>query len=408
MFDLDKWQEIFGSISKNKLRTFLTGFSVAWGIFILMILLGSGNGLQNGVETQFGQDAANSIWLGGGQTSKAYMGFQPGREIQLENEDYDLIRTKVPGVERITASFDGRAQRVLSYKKERGTFLVRSCMPDHQYLEVTTSLNGRFINDIDIRQNRKVCAMGKPVAEALFKDEDPLGKYIDVEGIPYRVIGVFKDPNERDMNRIYIPVTTAQKTYNGKNKLGTIWLLTTKDIESSNKMMEQAKKILADRHKFDITDDKAIWANNITEEYIRIMQLFFNIRLFIWIIGIGTLIAGVVGVSNIMMIVVKERTKEIGIRKALGATPWSIVSLIMQEAIFITALAGYIGLVAGIFLLEGAAKAIPAGEFFRNPEVDLKVAISATVLLIIAGALAGFFPAFRASRIQPVVALKDE
>jgi putative ABC transport system permease protein len=250
--------------------------------------------------------------------------------------------------------------------------------------------------------------MGKPVAETLFKDEDPLGKYIDVEGIPYRVIGVFTDPNERDMNRIYIPVTTAQKTYNGRNRLGTIWLLTTKDVESSNKMMEQAKKILADRHKFDITDDKAIWANNITEEYVRIMQLFFNIRLFIWIIGIGTLIAGVVGVSNIMMIVVKERTKEIGIRKALGATPWSIVSLIMQESIFITALAGYIGLVAGIFLLEGAAKAIPPGEFFRNPEVDLKVAISATVLLIVAGALAGFFPAMRASRIQPVVALKDE
>ena len=408
MFDLDKWQEILITISKNKLRTFLTAFSVAWGIFILMVLLGAGQGLRNGAQYQFMNDAINSIWINGGQTSIPYKGLQPNREIQLTNEDYDLIRAKIEGVEHITGSLDSRA-RTLSYKKEHGAFTVRPCMPDHNYLENAQMVSGRFINDADISQFRKVCVMGLPVKKALFKDEDPVGKYIDVEGIPFVVIGTFYDQGNNDMNRIYIPRSTAQRAYNGKNNLGVIWLSTgDAGTDKSNQMLKDIREMLAARHSFDVNDENALNANNNNVEYVRIMSMLDGIKIFIWIIGIGTLIAGVVGVSNIMMIVVKERTKEIGIRKALGATPYSIVSLIIQEAVLITAVAGYVGLTCGVFLIEAFRKFVPSSDFFRNPEVNFNVAIAATMLLIICGALAGLFPALRAARIEPVIALRDE
>jgi len=408
MFDIDKWQEILITISKNKLRTFLTAFSVAWGIFILMVLLGAGQGLRNGAQYQFMSDAINSIWINGGQTSIPYKGLQANREVQLTNEDYEMIRSKVEGIDHITGSLDSRA-RTLSYKKEHGAFTVRPCMPDHIFLENAKLTSGRWVNKSDIDNYRKVCVMGIPVRKALFKDEDPIGKYIDVEGIPFVVIGTFYDQGNNDMNRIYIPRSTAQRAYNGKNNLGVIWLSTgDAGIDKSNQMLSEIREILASRHSFDPEDEKAINAFNNTVEYIRIMNLLDGIRIFIWIIGIGTLIAGVVGVSNIMMIVVKERTKEIGIRKALGATPYSIVSLIIQEAILITSVAGYLGLTAGVFLLEFFRKFVPASDFFRNPEVDFNVAILATGLLIMAGALAGLFPALRAAKIQPVIALRDE
>lgn len=408
MFDLDKWQEILITISKNKLRTFLTAFSVAWGIFILMILLGAGQGLRNGAQFQFGNDAVNSIWINGGQTSMAYKGLQPNREVILTNEDYDYIRDNIDGVEHITGVADSR-QRTLSYKREHGAFAVRPCMPGHRYLENVQLISGRFINDVDIAQYRKVCAMGLPVKKALFKEEDPIGKFIDVEGIPFAVVGTFYDQGNGDMNRIYIPRSTAQRAYNGKNQLGTIWL-TTGDagINKSTRMLDEIKQYLSTRHMFNINDEKALFINNNSDEYSRISGMLDGIRIFIWIIGIGTLIAGVVGVSNIMMIVVKERTKEIGIRKALGATPYSIVSLIIQESVLITATAGYLGLTAGVFLIEAFRNFFPPSDFFRNPEVDFSVAVSATILLIISGALAGLFPALRAAKIEPVIALRDE
>ncbi len=408
MFDLDKWQEIFFTISKNKLRTFLTAFSVAWGIFILMVLLGAGQGLRNGAMYQFGNDAINSIWINGGQTSIPYKGLQPNREIQLTNEDFDLIRSKIGGIDHMTANTFSRA-RTISYKREHGAFTVRPCKADHRYLENVEIVSGRFLNEADIREYRKVCAMGLPVKEALFKKEDPLGKYIDVEGIPFQVIGTFYDQGNNDMNRIYIPVSTAQRAYNGKNILDVFWVGTGQsDVAQSNDIMTEIRQMLAARHSFDVNDDRALHANNNTVEYERINNLLDGIKIFIWIIGIGTLIAGVVGVSNIMMIVVKERTKEIGIRKALGATPGSIISLIIQEAVLITSVAGYVGLCAGVFLLEGFRKWVPPSDFFRNPEVNFRVAIAATLLLVIAGALAGFFPALRAAKIEPVIALRDE
>jgi putative ABC transport system permease protein len=408
MFDSDKWQEILGTISKNKLRTFLTAFSVAWGIFILIVLLGAGKGLRNGAETQFTRDAVNSINIEGGVTGIAFKGLQTGRRIQLTNEDFDLISHKVNHLDHTSAVYAGWTSKEMSYKERHSSFNVRSCMPDHDYLENATITAGRFINGNDIKEYRKVCVIGPPVKEELFKDEDPIGKFIDVEGTPFKVIGVFNDPGNGDLPRIYVPLTTMQRTYNGKNYVDNIWTGIDKAaFENSDTMVQQIRNLMAAKHNFSPADMNAIRINNWSEEYKRIMTMLDGIKLFVWIIGIFTLIAGVVGVSNIMMIIVKERTKEIGVRKALGATPSSIIMLIVQEAIFITSIAGYTGLVLGVLLLESAGKNIKS-DFFERPEVDFKVAIAATLLIIVAGALAGFFPALKAARVQPVEALRTE
>lgn len=409
MFDSDKWQEILSTVRKNKLRTFLTAFSVAWGIFILIVLLGAGKGLRNGAMAQFAGDSENSISVGGGETSLPYKGLKPGRVVQLTNEDYELIKSKVDGIQNITSSYMGRQMRTVSYGNEHGAFTVRSCMPDHQYLENTTTVEGRFINDLDIKDYRKVCTIGVPVQKAIFKKEDPLGKYLDVEGIPYLVVGVFYDQGRNDMDRVYIPLSTAQRAYNGKQNVGNIWLsIGNASVEKSEAMRKEIVSLMSHKHRFDPEDEKAIDTNNNFMQFQRVMDVIDGIQLFVIVIGLMTITAGVVGVSNIMMIVVKERTKEIGIRKALGATPASIVSLIIQESIIITGAAGYIGLLLGIGLLELVNKIGVEGDFFRKPEVNLGVAIWATVLLVIAGALAGLFPAIRAAHIQPVIALRDE
>jgi putative ABC transport system permease protein len=409
MFNKEIWLEILATVQANKLRTFLTAFSVAWGIFILIILLGSGQGLRNGAEKQFQGDAINSIWVNAGTTSKAYKGFQPGRDIQLRNDDYAMIKNQVDGVDRITTSYAGRSIRTLNYKKENGAFTIRPCMPDHAFLEKATIIEGRFIDDFDIAQYRKVCVMGIPVRDALFKKEDPIGKYLSIDGIPFKVVGVFTDPGRGDNERMYIPLSTAQRAFNGQNKIGVVWLSTgNKSVAESDVMASDIRRLIQRKYDLDPTDDKALEVSNNTIEYERIMSMLTGIRIFIWVIGIGTLIAGIVGVSNIMMIAVKERTKEIGVRKAIGATPGSIVSMVIQESMLITGGAGYIGLMGGIAVLEAAKKFIPESDFFVNPEVDLSVAVSATLLLMVAGALAGFVPAFRASKIEPVVALRDE
>lgn len=410
MFDIDKWQEIFGTISKNKLRTFLTAFSVAWGIFVLIILLGAGKGLRNGAEKQFMSDAVNSLNVESGETTMPYNGLKPGRTIQLTNEDFNLIKEKINHIEYSSASYRGRSANVLSYKNEHAAFTVRPVMPDHCFLENAQTLEGRFINQIDIHEYRKVCTISVPVKEALFKnEEDPLNKFIDVGGIPFKVVGVFTDPGNGDNTRIYIPITTAQRAYNGKNNVDNIWSSIDKGgLENSEAIVNNVRTMLAAKHNFNPADISAIRIENWSDNYVRIMNMLDGIKIFIWIIGIFTLIAGVVGVSNIMMIIVKERTKEIGVRKAIGATPSSIVMLIVQEAIFITAIAGYVGLVIGVGVLQLINMAGVQGDFFERPEVDFNVAISATLLIIVSGALAGLFPALKAAKVQPVEALRSE
>ena len=410
MFDLDKWQEIFSTISKNKLRTFLTGFSVAWGIFMLIILQGAGKGLQNGVETQFEGSATNSMWIWSGQTSKPYAGMQPGRYVRMTNDDYKYIGNHVDGIDKISARFNTWGSNIISYKNESGTYSVRSVHPDYLHIERLEIPEGRFVNMLDLNHFRKSVVISTKVKEELFKQEEAIGKYINVNGVPFKVVGLFTDAsnNSENMHMVYLPISTAQRVFSGSNRINLI-ALTVGDasVETSKAIESEIKSNLAARHKFDPTDERAIGSWNSTEAYDQFVRLFSSVSLFVWVIGIGTIIAGVVGVSNIMMIVVKDRTKEIGIRKAIGATPGGVISLIMQEAILITAFAGYIGLVLGVALLELVSGNIDT-PFFKHPQVDISVASGATVLLVLAGALAGFFPARRAASIRPIEALRDE
>ncbi len=409
MFDLDKWQEILGTIKKNKLRTILTAFSVAWGIFILIILLAAGQGLKNGAQSQFGNDAANSIWIDGGQTSMAFEGYKPGRTIQLRNGDFYDIKNKTRDVDHASATFGWRENKMLSYKKEHSGFLVRSCAPDHNLLEKAKLIKGRFINEFDFNEFRKVCVLGEPVEKMLFKGEDPIGKFIDVSGTKYKVVGVFNDPGKGDNERIYIPLLTAQRIYNGKDNVGVIWATTgNASLERSEQMVTEIRNNLAKKYHFNPNDMNAIGVRNNNAEYKRIMGMLDGIKIFIFVIGVLTLLAGVVGISNIMMIVVKERTKEIGVRKALGASPFSIVSLIIQESVFITSIAGYIGLMLGVVVVEIIKYFKLEGDFFKDPDVDVNIALSAVIMIVIAGALAGLFPAIKAAKVEPITALRED
>jgi putative ABC transport system permease protein len=410
MFEIDKWQEILANIAKNRLRTFLTGFSVAWGIFMLIVLLGAGNGLENGVKNQFNRDAVNSVWLNAGKTAEPYAGYQAGREIKFTNDDYTLVADNYKKVEHMSARMHMWDISLISHKSKYGNFNVKGVNPGMIFPEKINLIKGRFINELDIIQVRKVACIGRKMLEELFVGEEPIGQEINVNGILFKVVGVFYDDGgDQDNRRAYVPVTTAQRAFTGNNRIDQIVMsIDEKDIENSEAITQDLRAMLAQRHHFDPNDKKAIFVWNNLTEYRKLIGLMQGINLFIWIIGIGTLIAGIVGVSNIMMIVVKERTVEIGIRKALGATPFSIVSLILQEAVFITSLFGYIGLILGIFLLEAFKKYIPDSDFFRKPEVDLKVALYAMFLLVIAGLLAGFLPAKRAALVQPIDALRGE
>ncbi len=410
MFDLDKWQEIFSTIRNNKLRTVLTGFSVAWGIFMLVVLLGSGYGLENGVKREFMGDAVNYVSINSGVTSMAYKGMKPGRRIQFTNEDEEILKRADKVEATSTRSYIFLQNNILSYKNEYGTFDMFAITPGYREVESLTMIKGRFLNEKDITDYRKVVALGRLVYEALFKEEEAIDKYIKVGGVPFKVVGVFDDPGQdRDLQRIYLPISTAQRVFNMGNDIRTVCMnLTETDVVASQEIVEEVRQDLAAKHKFDPSDLRAINVFNSIENFRQFMDLFAGIRFFIWIIGTGTIIAGIVGVSNIMMIVVKERTKEIGIRKALGATPWTIISLILQESILITAFAGYIGLVGGVALLELVANFLPAHDYFANPEININIAISATLLLIFAGAIAGYVPARKAAAVKPVVALRDE
>ncbi len=407
---MDTWQEILDTIRTNKLRAFLTGFSVAWGIFMLIVLLGSGEGLSHGIEYQFRDDAVNSIWIFPGQTTLPYKGLKPGRRVQLTNEDRDEIGASVAGVEHSTSRFYPGGNQRVRYREETATFDVRAVHPGHQFVEKTIVTQGRFLNDLDIREHRKVAVIGQRVQDALFEKEPALGRELEVNGIAFKVVGVFRDEGgENEMEKVYLPISTAQRAFGGANRVAQM-MVTTGDaaLPKTLVMSREIRRRLASRHTFSTEDARAVFVNDNNEQFDRFVKLMGAIRLFVWIVGIGTILAGVVGVSNIMMITVRERTREIGIRKALGATPWSVVSLILKESILITSVAGYVGLVLALAVLEVASASLPASGFFQRPEVDFKVALQATLLLIAAGVVAGFVPARHAASVRPVEALRSE
>ena len=414
MFNIERWQEIFEAISKNRLRTFLTGISVASGIFILVILLGAGRGLQNGIEKQFERDATGIIVAWSGTTTKEYKGLNPGRQVQFRNSDYsESVRKFDDKLELRASSYDfwGGA---FSYGKESGSYQYRGVDPDYSGVENVTVVQGRFINANDLAHNEKVACIGMKVKTDLFKDKDALGKEFSINKINFKVVGVFTDPGgEREEARAYLPKTTVQRTFGGGDKISNMFftIKKTKDYDEalaqSEKFTQDLKDLLKSKNLVAPDDESGIGVYNSVKDVKQFYDLNLYIRLFFWWVGICTIIAGVVGVSNIMLIIVKERTKEIGIRKALGASPFSIISMILHESIFITTIAGFVGLLASLLLLEFVGPMVQS-EYFQHPEVDFNVALTTLALLVFAGAMAGFFPAYRAAKIKPIVALRDE
>ncbi|QZT36238.1 ABC transporter permease [Halosquirtibacter xylanolyticus] len=410
LFDVDAWHEIFITIRKNKLRSFLTSFSIAWGIFMLMILLGSGNGLKNGSKSMFEESALNTIWVWTNITSKAYDGYPKGRRVKLQNDDVKIIKSEVANIDKLSANFY-MGSTPFAYKTESSSFSIKCCYPAVKEIDKLEVEKGRFLNHLDIIQKRKVIVISKQVVDALFKREDPLNKMIIVNSIPFRVIGVVKAKDD-DLNPL-IPFTTYQVVFQKTNRVHNI-ALTTKQISlaESEKLEQDIRTRMAHKHHFDPTDNRALGTYNNFADYKRTMNIFSAIQMFIWIIGCGTLMAGIVGVSNIMLIIVKERTKEIGIRKALGAKPNSIISLILQESIFLTTLAGFIGMVAGAGVMKLVVLIMKwnniESDTFVNPSVDIGIAITATIVLIISGVVAGYIPAKKAAKISPIEALRYE
>ena len=418
MFDYDKWVEIFDTIRKNKLRTMLTMFGVFWGIFMLMILMGSGNGLENGVNAEFGGWATNSGFIWRGRTTMPYNGLLPGRYVNFYNEDIELLLNAVDELEYLVPRNSRQLPGNNVVRGERsGAFRIYGDYPQIQHIQIVNIISGRHLNDLDINQFRKTAVIGDYARKVLFdEDEDPLGKYIVANGVHFQVVGVFKSPRkgnqaERDEQSIYTPFTTFQKAFSYGNSVG--WFAFTAKPGKSVAAAEQSiRKALMEKHTVHPLDISALGSSNVQEDWDRLSRLFNGIDVFVWVVGIGTLLAGVIGVSNIMLIIVKERTKEIGIRKSIGATPLSIVGLIIQESVFITIIAGYLGLVAGILLLSGISYSLEEFSIdtgmFTNPEVNIQTAIMALIVLVICGALAGLFPASKAANINPIEALHDE
>ncbi len=415
MFSLERWQEIFETIRKNKLRTFLTGLSVASGIFILVILLGVGQGMQNGISKEFEQDASNRISVWTNVTSKSYKGLNPGRFIQMTNEDYDFLKLKHEDELEYKSSLSRIWGGIASYKKESGNYRIEGVSADYQFLENAEMIAGRYLNLQDNENLEKVAVIGNKVYNDLFaKGQNAIGEYIQIFDINFKVIGVFSDPGgEREETRIFLPLTSHQRVFNqGQNIRNMAFTLKPEAnfdeaVLASKRFTAEMETYLKAKHIVAPDDESAIGINNSLENAKRFYQLIFMIKGFFWWVGICTIIAGVVGVSNIMLIIVKERTKEIGIRKALGAMPGAIIGMILQEAIFVTAIAGFTGLIFGLLLLEFVGPFVET-DFIRNPSVDFNVAITTVIVLIIAGAFAGFVPAWRAAKIKPIVALRDE
>jgi putative ABC transport system permease protein len=416
MFDIDKWQEIFGTIKMHPLRTLLTAFGVFWGIFMLVLLLGAGKGLENGVNQNFSHIAKNTMWIWGGKTATPYKGMKPGRKIEFTNEDYEMMKRDMPELLYIAPGTSLSGDYSVNYKNKSGTFRVGGDLPAVNQVRPMSFPEGRFINELDVTEKRKVAVLGSRVCEVLFGQQSPVGEYIQIKGVYFQVIGRFESENmggsgRDDSEKIIIPLSTLQSTYNAPDRI-TSFAITPKDGYDPLEVEEKVKSFLCARHIVAPGDKNAVGGWNSGKETLKITGLFQGIKLFIWVVGIMTIVAGIVGVSNVMLIVVKERTREIGIRKALGATPFSIVSLVIQESIFITSVAGYFGLVAGIYVIEWIRGSMEGTDtknsYFSNPEVELNVAIIATVILVLAGAIAGLIPAIKAARISPIEALRAE
>lgn len=414
MFEKDRWREVFHVMKQNKLRTFLTAFGIAWGIFMLMVMLGASSGLGNGLSRNMGDFDVNSCFMWTQETTLPYKGFKKGRNYNFELKDIEMLKQKMPEIQYLAPRLD-RGNQVISRNNKTEGFNILGDFPEYNKIDPVTMLKGRFINNKDVSDCRKVIVIGERVSNALFeKDEEVLGQYIKINGIYFKVIGVYRSKHsggwgDYQNGCIDMPLTTMQKAFNLGNIVG--WFGMTADSETSVKIIEeQAITLLKAAHFIHPDDDMAIGHQNVAENFKKFNGLFLGISLLVWIVGLGTLFAGVVGVSNIMLVVVRERTQEFGIQRALGATPWKIIGQLLMESVFLTATAGYVGLYVGIGLVELIKRILPpeSANVFYNPSISLKVAFSALIILVISGLLAGIIPARKAVSMKPIDAIRSE
>jgi ABC-type antimicrobial peptide transport system, permease component len=418
MFDADRWLEIWVTITRNKMRSVLTCFGVFWGILMLIILLGSGSGMKNGMYSGLDGFAMNSVFIYTDRTSEPYKGFNKGRYWNMRNRDVDAIVRNVDGVEYISPIIWGaRSDKNVVYGQASGTYTVRGLYPEYFNIDRPVIIYGRVINEIDQEQRRKVCVIGDEVNRVLFNGEDPCGKYIRANGLYYQVVGVVGGRSSiniggRTEESVFLPFYTMQQTLNQGDILHFL-ALSVKPGYSVERVIDESSDIMKAQNGISPIDPQAVGYVNLSKQFETFNMLFLGIDILVWIVGMGTLLAGVIGVSNIMMVTVRERTREIGVRRALGAKPWNIISQIMSESLVLTALAGLMGLSLGVFILDVVDRIISAqGDsgrtFFLNPGVSIDVAIAATIVLLVSGLLAGLIPAWRAMQIKAIDAIRDE
>ncbi|HBH47682.1 MAG TPA: ABC transporter ATP-binding protein [Bacteroidales bacterium] len=417
MIDIDKWQEIFHTLKQNRLRTALTAFGIFWGVFMLVIMLGAGSGLENAVYSNMGDFAKNSMFIWAQHTTMPYKGFPRNRSYHFEYSDKYALEENIPEIEIIAPTVNGGGYRqttLVVHGLKKGEFNVLGKTPQENNIDPVDIAWGRFLNEYDLLERRKSVLLGYRVYEELFdKGEDPVNKYVRINGIYFQVIGVYKSKHsggwgENQNSEIWIPFSTAQQVYNYPNKVDHFSIVVKPEYEV--KQVEgKVMAILAKRHNLHPEDKAAFGYNNVGEEFKKMNGLFLGIRGLIWIVGIGTLLAGIIGVSNIMLIILRERTVEFGIKRAIGATPKKIVMSVLSESVFLTLIAGLVGLMFGVFIIELVNSVIPPdSEMFRNPEVDFKLAVSALIIIIISGMLAGVIPSRRVVSIKPIEAIRSE
>lgn len=417
MFDLDRFNEIWVTITRNKVRSLLTGFGVFWGIFMLVVMMGAGTGLQKGMMDGIEGFATNSCFMGAGQTSLPYQGFQKGRQWNIHNRDVDILLREIPEIGVLSPLLmQWRTPDNVVYGDNSGSYAVRGLNSNYDYIEKQGLTQGRFINEIDVLQKRKVCVIGTKVYEELFPSNgSPIGKYIRVNGIYYQIVGVADGVANvslggRVSESVAIPFTTMQQVLNQGDVVHML-TATAKKGYSAKRVEERMKELLKANNHIDPNDQQAIWGFNMEERFKMFDFLFIGITILIWIVGSGTLIAGIVGVSNIMLVTVKERTKEIGVRRALGAKPKTIMSQIMSESLVLTAFAGLLGLSLGVFVLYLADTywlQNAENMYLKEPMVSFGIAVSSTIILLFCGLLSGAIPTLRALQIKAIDAIREE
>jgi putative ABC transport system permease protein len=417
MFDLDNWQEVWATLRSNLLRTFLTALGVFWGIFMLMAMLGFGSSMQEGTHRQMKGVATNVLWVWGQTSTIAYDGLPVGRQVKFDISDIENLR-RLPGIEwlaprlRLGGWMSGYN---VSYEGKTGSYAVYADYPDFRHILSFDYQAGRFINERDIVESRKVAVIGQAVRDELFPpDANPIGKYLKISGVYFEIVGITKtlrsgQQGDQDAHTVFVPFTTLKSAFHMGDRVG-FFALTAKPGSDGPELERQVRATLAKRHRVSPDDALAIGSFNAFVFFGKLQNFFLVLSIVSWVVGGATLLAGVVGVSNIMLITVKERTKEIGVRKALGATPMSIIAMVMKESVVLTALAGLVGVVAGTLLLAVASKIFenmpdsPMGP----PLLSFQTVLAAVGVLVTAGAIAGIMPAAHAASIRPIEALRTE